>query len=246
MLAAGLVVLFGSLLLGALDAPGAGAVADAGAATPRRAFVPVAPGEYRPPVDAPVVDPFRLDHGPFGPGNRGLEYGTRGGERVTAVGPGRVAFAGRVAGRLAVTVLHPDGRRSSLTRMAGLAVREGDLVARGSFLGTAGRLLHLGVREGDRYVDPAMLFSPVRRRAVLVPVARVVGPEPVSRLAGPAGTVSPRSEPTDHGRVRHPPAHDRDRPDGIFVVGPPQPPGSNLGRRVRQDGASRPGLVEPR
>ena len=27
-----------------------------------------------PPVDAPVLDPFRAPAGPYGPGNRGIEY----------------------------------------------------------------------------------------------------------------------------------------------------------------------------
>jgi murein DD-endopeptidase MepM/ murein hydrolase activator NlpD len=121
-----------------------------------------------------VRDPFRLDAGPYGPGNRGLEYATVAGDVARAIGSGRVSFAGAVAGRLAVTVLHPDGRRSSLTGLAALDVRAGDVVLRGQQLGRAGPGLHLGVREGDRYIDPATLFAPLRRRAVLVPLGAVV------------------------------------------------------------------------
>jgi murein DD-endopeptidase MepM/ murein hydrolase activator NlpD len=133
-------------------------------------FPPAAPGTYAPPVDRPVRDPFRLPHGQYGPGNRGLEYATVRGDSVRAIGAGRVAFAGTVAGRLVVSVVHPDGRRSSLTGLASLLVSAGQMVARGTAVGTAAPGLHLGVREGTRYVDPAPLLSPVPRRAVLVPV----------------------------------------------------------------------------
>lgn len=133
------------------------------------AFAPPAPGTYSPPLDRPVRDPFRMEAGPYGAGNRGLEYDSRPGDLAWSIGAGRVVFAGPVAGRLAVTVQHPDGRRSSLTGLVSLAVAAGELVVRGQVLGVAGERLHLGVREGDRYVDPALLFSAVRRRAVLVP-----------------------------------------------------------------------------
>ena len=43
-------------------------------------------------------------------------------------------------------------------------------LALSSLLGLAAPGLHLGVREGDRYVDPALLFSARPRHARLVPV----------------------------------------------------------------------------
>lgn len=156
---------------GALAGPAAGAVTGAGA--PVGADWPLPPpGTYRPPVDAPVVDPFRAPAQRWSAGNRGLEYGVRGGEPVQAVGAGTVIFAGSVAGRLAVTVLHPDGRRSSLTGLAVLLVRAGDRVDRSTLLGLAAPGLHLGVREGERYVDPALLFTERPRHARLVPVGQ--------------------------------------------------------------------------
>lgn len=132
---------------------------------------PAVPGSYSPPVDRPVVDPFRMDAGPYGPGNRGLEYGTLRGDPVRAVAAGRVAFAGPVAGRLVLSIDHPDGRRSSLTNMASLDVARGDVVTQGTPVGTAATHLHLGVREGRTYIDPQLLFVTGRRRAVLVPLA---------------------------------------------------------------------------
>ena len=126
-------------------------------------------GAYRPPVDAPVVDRFRLQDGHYGAGNRGLEYGTSPGQPVRAINAGRVSFSGPVAGRISVSIRHPDGRVSSLTGLEVAVVVRGELVARGAVVGTAGARTHLGVREDGRYVDPAPLLCVGRRRAVLVP-----------------------------------------------------------------------------
>ena len=125
------------------------------------AFVPAAEAAvtYRPPVDAPVTDTFRLPDGPYGAGNRGLEYATVPGTPVRAIGAGLVVFAGPVAGNRAVTVLHPDGLRSSYSYLAEITVAVGAHVAIGQTLGTAGERLHLGVRSGGTYLDPAALFT---------------------------------------------------------------------------------------
>src|ERR687884_2023890 len=68
---------------------------------------------YRPPVDGPVIDPFRPPATPYGPGNRGIDYRTVPGELVRAAADGDVVFAGQVGGSLPVVVLHPDGIRTS-------------------------------------------------------------------------------------------------------------------------------------
>lgn len=127
---------------------------------------------YRPPTDAPVRDPFRPPPQPWLPGNRGIEYDTRPGEDVRAIAPGRVAFAGPVAGRLVITVVHPGGLRSSYTALGRILARRGDRVAGGQVIGQAGGPLHLGVRRDDRYLDPASLWGTQvgGGRVVLVPV----------------------------------------------------------------------------
>jgi murein DD-endopeptidase MepM/ murein hydrolase activator NlpD len=150
---------------------------------------------YRPPVAAPVVDPFRLPQGPYGPGNRGLEYGPAPGTPVGAIGPGEVVFAGPVATRSFVTVAHPDGLRSSYGPLAYVAVSRGDTVLTASGLGTAEGLLHLGVRRGPDYLDPAPLLA-WRRRAVLVPDAAFAealagGAASVVRTSPVAGSCAP-------------------------------------------------------
>lgn len=166
-------VMAGVIIAAALIPGTAGASADSGAtdalrATAGASFGVPAPGTYRPPLVAPVSDPFREPAHRYGPGNRGIEYRTVPGRPIAAIGAGQVVFAGPVGGRRSITILHPDGRRSSYTWVADIDVAVGQLVARGELIATASTLLHLGVREGERYVDPAMLFG-LRRRAVLVP-----------------------------------------------------------------------------
>jgi len=123
---------------------------------------------YQPPVDAPIVDPFRAPAHAYGPGNRGLTYDLPDGTPVRAAAEGTVVFAGAVAGTRHVTVLHADGVRTSYSFLAEVLVRRGDRVRRGDVVGLAGAGFHLGARDGDAYVDPAALFdaSVVRVRLV--------------------------------------------------------------------------------
>lgn len=167
-------VLLLTALLSTVPGPTAGASADGGAIVPPGGGSPPASspdrGDYRPPVDAPVVDPFREPSGPYGPGNRGLEYATAPGGTARSIGSGVVVFAGQVAGRLVVSVSHPDGLRSALTGLGSVTVTTGTVVEQGTPLGTTLDRLHLGVRSDGRYLDPALLFdSGPPRRAVLVP-----------------------------------------------------------------------------
>jgi len=148
----------------------AAAVSNAGASGSLSSWMPPIPGTYQSPLTARVKDPFRSPSHPYGPGNRGLEYAVLGGESVAAISAGRVVFAGAVAGRLAVSIQHPDGRRSSLTFLAELLVRAGETVKSGAPVGLAAPGLHLGVREGDRYIDPASLWSVPMSHGHLTPV----------------------------------------------------------------------------
>lgn len=124
------------------------------------------------PVDAPVVDGFRLPAQRWGAGNRGWEYRTRPGQPVVAVAPGTVTFAGKVATTLHVTVDHPDGLRTSYSFLADVTVHQGDRVTRGQVVGHTGDTFHLGLRRGRQYRDPAELFVRACRsgRARLVPL----------------------------------------------------------------------------
>ncbi len=154
---------------------------------------------YQPPLDAPIIDPFRPPDQPWLPGNRGLEYETVPGTVVGAIGPGLVVFAGPVAGQLYVTVLHPDGIRSSYSYLAAVHVAVGDRVVVGQSVGVSGAIFHLGARIGETYIDPASLFGTLVGSAstFLVPLGpgsaapRVPGRGSPGDRAGPAPGVRP-------------------------------------------------------
>lgn len=148
---------------------------------------PGVPFGYRPPVDAEVVDPFRPPADRYGPGNRGIDYATEPDTLVTAAGRGVVAFAGPVGGSLHVTVLHPDGIRTTYSFLRSIGVRRGERVEQGQELGRSGERLHFGARLGDEYLDPRSLFAGDRGRARLVP----------------DDELRPASEATERGFVRH-------------------------------------------
>lgn len=124
---------------------------------------------YHPPVDAPVVDPFRPPAERWRAGNRGVEYDTASGEPVAAAADGVVTFAGQVGGQLHVVVLHADGVRTTYGFLRSIDVRRGDTVAQGQRVGTAADTFHFGARIGEVYVDPLLLFGDGLPEVHLVP-----------------------------------------------------------------------------
>ena len=153
-------------------------------------------GPYQPPVIAPVIDGFRLPTNPYGPGNRGIDYATEPGTPVGAAGDGTVTFAGPVAGALHVTVLHPDGIRTSYSFLAAVLVSQGQQVIRGQPIGVTGPRLHVGARTGPRqYIDPATLWGQ-RRHVWLVPLDGV-GPQGAPTGAVPAFGAQEAPDPED-------------------------------------------------
>lgn len=149
---------------------------------------------WAPPVVAPVIDPFREPACPWCPGNRGLEYGTGAGIVVRSVTAGRVKFSGLVAEVGYVVVGLADGRRVTYGGVSGSGLSEGDPVVSGARLGITHRNLHLGLRDGDTYLDPAPHLGRLVHRARLVPLD---GAEP-----RPAG--APRLRCAGGGRGAHP------------------------------------------
>lgn len=127
------------------------------------------PVAFRPPVEGPVIDPFRPPPTPYSAGNRGVDYATTPGQPVGATAAGLVTFAGQVGGTLNVVLLHGDGIRTSYSLLASVSVVAGQRVAAGQTVGTAGTDLHLGARAGDAYVDPQLLFGDGSPAVRLVP-----------------------------------------------------------------------------
>jgi murein DD-endopeptidase MepM/ murein hydrolase activator NlpD len=125
---------------------------------------------YPPPIEAPVVDPFRAPACAQCAGNRGLEYATAPGTPVTAVAPGVVSFSGVVAGTRYVVVDQPDGYRATYGKLAAATVALGASVRVGGVVGTTTAAFYFGLRIGDEYVDPAPLLGRSRFRPRLVPL----------------------------------------------------------------------------
>ena len=125
---------------------------------------------FRPPVDAPVADPFRPPEDPYGPGNRGIEYDTEPGDVVRAAAAGTVVFSGAVAGSLYVTLDHGGGVVSTYSYLQRISVRAGAGVAGGQVVAIAGERLHFSVRVDGSYADPARFVGVRRVRVRLVPL----------------------------------------------------------------------------
>ncbi len=116
-------------------------------------------GPWIPPLDAPIVDPFRPPVSRYGAGNRGLEYGATSGQSVTAVDDGRVVFAGRVGNARHITVDHGSGLRSTYAFVESINVVRGQTVRQGQVVASGGPGFHLTARLGDEYIDPELLFA---------------------------------------------------------------------------------------
>lgn len=118
-----------------------------------------------------VVERFDPPDQPWGEGHRGVDLAGRAGQEVRSALPGRVVFAGRIAGRGVVSVGHGSTRTTYEPVTA--TVRFGDEVPAGGSLGTlelAGShcfpraCLHWGWLRGEVYLDPLRLVGagPVR------------------------------------------------------------------------------------
>ena len=128
------------------------------------------PACYVPPVQAPVVDPFRAPPCTFCPGNRGLEYQPVLGTPVRAAEAGVVSFSGVVAGVRYVVVRQVDGRLATYGRLATVDVSARAAIERGGLVGTTTARFFFGLREGDVYIDPAPFLGVPRYRPRLVPL----------------------------------------------------------------------------
>jgi murein DD-endopeptidase MepM/ murein hydrolase activator NlpD len=133
----------------------------------------------------PVVTArFDAPPGPYAPGHRGVDLAARVGQEVLAAGAGVVSFAGPVAGRGVVAVIHPDGRRTTYEPVAPL-VSAGEPVAAGEVLGRVSAApghclpatcLHWGLRRDETYLDPLSLLGAALVRLLPVWTAPDRGP----------------------------------------------------------------------
>jgi len=118
-----------------------------------------------------VVTGFDPPATPYGPGHVGVDLLGWPGQQVASVAAGTVSFAGQVAGRPVVVVVH--GAERSTYQPVVASVRRGDPVVAGQLIGTLSNVgshclpqtcLHLGRVAGTTYLDPLELLGggPVR------------------------------------------------------------------------------------
>lgn len=133
-----------------------------------------------------VVAGFDPPSDPWGAGHRGVDLLGSPGQRVRAALPGRVTFAGRIAGRGVVVVDHGSTRTTYEPVTATVGV--GDPVAAAAPIGRLDLVgshcfpracLHWGWLRGETYLDPLRLvgLGPVR----LLPLWQAA-PTPSSRV----------------------------------------------------------------
>jgi murein DD-endopeptidase MepM/ murein hydrolase activator NlpD len=147
---------------------------------------------WSPPVAAAVSDPFRQPACRWCPGNRGIEYATSSGDSVRAVAAGEVIFSGVVAGTAYVVVRHADRRRATYGNLGGTLPSVGQPVVSGMVIARTAGTFHFGLRDGDRYVDPAPFIGRLVGVARLIPSdgsspGRAPAPRLVCHAAGSGG-----------------------------------------------------------
>jgi hypothetical protein len=166
-----------------------------------------------------VVRGFTPPATPYGPGHRGVDLAGRPGSAVLAAGAGVVGYAGVLAGRGVVTVLHDGGLRTTYEPVL-VAVHAGQRVGGGALLGRlagghpgcrAAACLHWGLLRGETYLDPLALLGAGRVR--LLPLAGRAPPGGLRWGAGlpPATTTGARHRASE--RVRR-------RPAWLVLAGP--------------------------
>jgi murein DD-endopeptidase MepM/ murein hydrolase activator NlpD len=145
-------------------------------APPRAPALPSAPvpaiGRSWPVGTRPaVVRGWEPPATPYARGHRGVDLAAPPGAPVRTVAPGRVSFAGRVAGRGVVAVeLTGTGEPPLRTTYEPVraSVHKGDEVAPGQVIGTvepvgshcAVTCMHWGLLRGEAYLDPLSLLPP--------------------------------------------------------------------------------------
>jgi murein DD-endopeptidase MepM/ murein hydrolase activator NlpD len=139
-------------------------------ARPASALVDAGPWQH--PVPGVLVRHFEPPACRFCAGHLGVDYRAAPGTIVGAAGAGTVSFAGSVGGTLHVVVLHAHPHahalRTSYSFLESVSVRRGQRVRIGQTVGTAGGtgrnhggdVVHFGLRLGDEYLDPMLLFRP--------------------------------------------------------------------------------------
>lgn len=170
---------------------------------------PGAQASGRPGFGWPLPGVPRVERGfeppssPYGAGHRGVDLSATWGSAVLAAGPGRVTYAGLLAGRGVVTVTHAGGLRTTYEPVDPSA-HVGDLVVHGSVLGrlSIGHAscrrrvcLHWGLLRGQVYLDPLSLIDTGPMRLLPVGSAALSGAARTVPRRGSAPPLEPAPAP---------------------------------------------------
>ncbi len=153
-----------------------------------------------------VTRPFEQPPTPYAAGHRGVDLRGLAGEAVFAAGAGQVSYAGPLAGRGVVVVVH--GALRTTYEPVQATVTRGTRVAEGQEIATlqpghagcpVAACLHWGLLRGDTYLDPLSLLAdqrirllPPGRHAQLTPIASITRR---ASVAGPVSVPSPALNP---------------------------------------------------
>lgn len=204
----------GVVLLGTPAALGAARVAPG--PTPARsgpspAALPPAPAtrgapsgatSWQAPLGGPLVVTRRFEPPAtrYGAGHRGVDLAGPVGSPTLAAGDGVVGFAGVLAGRGVVTVVH--GALKTTYEPVVPVVHDGQAVHGGDVLATlagghpgcpAAACLHWGLLRGDVYLDPLSLLHRAPSRLLPLPPAGAPAAPPHAVMATPAHAPGPAS-----------------------------------------------------
>ena len=156
-------------------------VAETDAGPPSAASPNIDEGFELPVSPGAVVRGYSPPPEPWLPGHRGVDLSASPSSEVRAAGPGRIAFAGTVAGRPVISIDHDGGFRTTYEPVRS-DVMTGDIVERGQVIGhvlgmhpgcKAPACVHWGARwndDPDGYIDPLSLLGVNLRPIVLKPV----------------------------------------------------------------------------
>ena len=149
------------------------------------------------PVTGAIVRGFDPPDDPYGAGHRGIDIAAAVGTVVVAPDRGVVTFAGKVGGRLFLTIDHGGGVSSTCSWLTSVLVHKNDRVTRGQPVATTGwghpempmPQLHFGVRLNGTYVDPMAYLGPLSV-AGLIRLAPLGGNNTAALAASPLGRMT--------------------------------------------------------
>jgi Peptidase family M23 len=197
------------------------------------------------PVTGAIVRGFDPPDSPYGAGHRGIDIAAVLQTVVLAPDNGIVTFAGKVGGRLFLTIDHGGGLTSTSSWLTSVLVRKGDRVVRGQPVATTGwghadlsvPHLHFGVRLDGAYVDPLAYLEPPSV-STLIRLAPLGDPAPLVATGRMTSLAYPTTSRARAAARRD--SHGRTGDRGDITVGVATVPGWRRPRGRRPCGAGAP------